>query len=244
MGHRLRSTFQQVLLRTAHGRRLWWRRQGVAHELGFWSAWFDGEGGRWAEDYRNRLRPDRPIEDSLVTQRLAELEQESVTILDVGAGPISRLGTIYPGKVIQLVAVDPLADHYDQLLRSAGIVPEGRTVKCHGERLLDRFRPASFDVAFAANAVDHSYDPLQIIRNMLEVVRPDGVVLLRHIRNEGERQQYVGPHQWNFDVEGDHLILWTPTIRHDLTDELRDQARVSAKIESGEVLARLYRGPG
>jgi SAM-dependent methyltransferase len=210
--------------------------------MDFWQAWFEREGGRWADDYRKRLEADAPIDDPLVTARLAKLEQREVSILDVGAGPITKLGTSYPGKAVSVVAVDPLADQYARLLRNHGIDPPVRTIKCHGERLLKRFAPHTFDIAFAVNSVDHSYDPIRIIRNMVAVVKPVGVVLLRHVRNEGERQAYYGPHQWNFDVEEGRLVLWNARGRTNVGDELEPGARVEAWIEGDQALARIYPG--
>ena len=40
-------------------------------------------------------------------------------VLDVGAGPLSSLGTHVPGRDVEIIAVDPLADIYDEL--AAGI---------------------------------------------------------------------------------------------------------------------------
>ena len=58
------------------------------------------------------------------------------------------------------------------------------------------------------NSLDHSADPFTIISNMVGLVRPGGIVLLRHKRNEGESARYGGLHQWNFDVVDDSLIVW------------------------------------
>ena len=66
--------------------------------------------------------------------------------------------------------VDPLATHYDRLLRRFDIQPAARTIGAHGERLLRHFPRESFDIAFAVNSLDHSYDPLLIVANMLDLV--------------------------------------------------------------------------
>ena len=117
-----------------------------------------------------------------------------------GAGPLTALGFRYPGKTLTIVPVDPLADEYDRLLRDAGLDPPIRTIRVAGEALLEHFGSRRFDIAYASNALDHSADPFTIISNMVAVVRPGGIVLLRHKRNEGESARYGGLHQWNFDV--------------------------------------------
>jgi SAM-dependent methyltransferase len=237
---RLRWAVRRALIRTRPGTRLWWRWQGLRHELDFWSDWFELRGGpRWADDYLRRTQPAPLIDDPLVTARLDEIPRVDVRILDVGAGPLTRLGTRYPGKRIDLVAADPLAEEYDVLLRRFGIEPAVRTIEAPGERLLERFPRSSFDIAYAVNSIDHSYEPLRIVENMLALVRPDGVVLLRHTRNEGEHRRFSGPHQWNFDfVDGD-IVIWNHAVEHSLGRALGARADVQGWIEHDEVLVRI-----
>jgi len=75
------------------------------------------------------------------------------------------------------------------------------------------------------NALDHAVDPLLGIRQMLEVTRPGGWVLLRHARNEGVPGQFrVGLHQWAFDVvqgsSSARFVIWNPQLRADVTSWL------------------------
>jgi len=172
----------------------------------------------------------------------AELEQnpaDKISILDVGAGPLTGLGFSYPGKTLTIVPVDPLADEYDQLLRDAGLDPPIRTIRVSGESLLEHFGPRTFDIAYASNSLDHSADPLTIISNMVAVVRAEGVVLLRHKRNEGESAGYGGLHQWNFDVADDSLHLWNNAVEVNVGSALQGRAITTAWISENEVIARL-----
>jgi SAM-dependent methyltransferase len=212
---------------------------GRDHELDFWTSWLEQRGGRWSEDYARRLAPAPLIDDELVTARLDEIDRVDVKIIDVGAGPVSKLGTHYPGKNIEVVAVDPLADEYDRLLARFGVEPPVRTIRAHGERLLVRFAPASFDIAYAVNSIDHSYDPVRVVQNMLALVRPDGVVLLRHRLNEGEHERYVGLHQWNFDVQDTDLVIWNHAATSSLRRALNGRGDVEAWIKDDMALARV-----
>lgn len=237
---RLRWTIRRALIRTRVGRRLWWRSRGREHELDFWTAWLETKGaGAWGEDYARRLGPAPLIEDELVTAWLDEIDRVEVKIIDVGAGPITKLGTRYPGKSIEVVPVDPLAGEYDRLLSRFGVEPPVRTIEAHGERLLRHFGPASFDIAYAVNSIDHSYDPVRIIGNMLTLVRPDGAVLLRHRLNEGEHERYVGLHQWNFDVRDGDLVIWNHAVTQSLRHALGARGDVEAWIEDDMAVARV-----
>jgi SAM-dependent methyltransferase len=224
----LRPYARKFLLRTRLARKVVWREKGVEHELEFWERWFATRGYLWPDDYERRLDPDAPLEERLLVDRLPELDADPVSILDVGAGPLTCLGKRSPGRTLRITPVDALADEYDRLLRRFEVEPPVRTLRCAGEELLERFPPESFDVAYARNSLDHSYDPLAIIRNMVALVRPGGLVVTRHVKTEGEHQAYSGFHQWNFDVEDGHLVLWNKATKHDVTEALCASATTEA----------------
>jgi SAM-dependent methyltransferase len=238
-----RAIPRRAIMHWGPGRRFWWQRRRKS-EVDFWAGWRVGAPGteEWESDRESRLSPDTEITDPLMREELERLPAEEVSILDVGAGPVTKLGFRYPGKTLTIVPVDPLADDYDRLLREANLRPPVRTIRVAGEALLDHFGSASFDIAYASNSLDHSADPLAIVANMTAVVRPGGVVLLRHKRNEGESARYGGLHQWNFDVAGERLILWNNAVEVDVGSRLEGRARTTAWISENEVLARLVVG--
>lgn len=77
------------------------------------------------------------------------------------------------------MAIDPLADHYNKLLQSFGIDVPVVTRFGSGETLLDLFKPQSFHIVHSFNALDHAYDPVLTIKNMLTQCKPSGHVVLR-----------------------------------------------------------------
>lgn len=234
---------RRALMHLGVGRRLWWRARKRS-EVDFWSDWLIGAPGteQWASDRESRLDPETEIRDSVVREELERNPAEELSVLDVGAGPLTSLGYRYPGKTLTIVPVDPLADEYERLLRDAGLEPPVRTIQVAGEALLDHFGSHRFDVAYADNSLDHSADPVAIISNMVAVVRPGGVVILRHKRNEGESARYGGLHQWNFDAVGDSLVVWNNAGRVDIGSVLDGRALTSAWISDNEVVARLVVG--
>jgi len=227
-------------MRLALGRRLWWQRR-KKNEVEFWAGWLTSAPGteQWADDRAERLNPETTIRDPVVCADLDRHKAEEVSILDVGAGPLTWLGYRYAGKKITIVPVDPLAAEYDRLLLEAGLEPPVRTIGIAGEDLLEHFSPRSFDIAYATNALDHSADPLRIISNMVAVVRPGGVVILRHKRNEGASARYSGLHAWNFDAAEDRFVLWNEAGSVDVGAALADRAATTAWLEEKEVVARL-----
>ena len=235
-----RTLPRRALMHIGLGRRLWWRGRR-RNEVEFWAGWLTGSPGteQWAGDREERLNPETEIRDPVVRAELERSPAEEISILDVGAGPLTWLGYRYPGKRLRLVPVDPLAADYDRLLREAGLEPPVRTVCVAGEELLEHFDTASFDIAYATNALDHSADPLKIISNMVSVVRPGGAVILRHKRNEGASARYSGLHAWNFDTSEGKLLLWNEATKVDVGAALAERAQTTAWLEDNEVVARL-----
>jgi SAM-dependent methyltransferase len=210
--------------RTASGAAVARWDAGLDYEVTFWERWLETQGAEWPEDFARRVADVQPVTDGLLLECLSRLEVDPIAVLDVGAGPISLVGTLAPGKTIRLTAVDPLAEKYARLLSNAGIHPRVPTERCDGERLLEKFERGSFDVAYARNCVDHSYDPILVIESMLGVVRPGGFVVLEHWANEGERENYSGLHQWNFDLKHGKLLLWNASSRRDVGSSLQTPA--------------------
>lgn len=212
-------------------------RAGLRGELRWWRRYIATAGGPWPEDLQQRLDPTAPLQEPLIADRLGRFEGAAVRVLDVGAGPISSLGKAHRDVRLDITAVDPLAEEYARLLSEAGIHPSVRTEACHGEDVAKRFGTAAFDVAYSRNAIDHSADPLAVLRAMVDTVVPGGFVALRHYRCEAENNGYVDLHNWNFDVDSGSLLVWGPYGSHDLSAELEGEATVTCWLEEGSELA-------
>lgn len=196
-------------------------RAGLRGELQWWQGFIETAGGAWPEDLHQRLDPDAPLLEPLIADRLHRFGgRTSVRVLDAGAGPLSVLGNVHGDKRLDITAVDPLGDDYAQLLSQAAIDPPVRTQACPGEDVARRFGSAAFDIAYSRNAVDHSADPLAVLRAMVQTLAPGGFVALRHYRCEAEANGYVDLHNWNFDVEDDALLLWGPYGSYDVSAQL------------------------
>jgi SAM-dependent methyltransferase len=197
-----------------------------------WSRRAGNETRYWADALRapdaatrfgDRLDPSTEITLPPLRRAVEEIAAPEVTILDVGAGPLTAVGGSYPGKRIEVVAIDPLADDYARILRERGIDPPVVPIPCSGERIVETFGTGAFDVAFSLNALDHCADPLLVLDNMLAAVDSAGRVALTHMRNEGERNGYFGIHFWNIDCRDQRFLIWNRTVRHDVTDRLSDR---------------------
>jgi SAM-dependent methyltransferase len=207
-------------------------KSSLPKELQFWDDALKDDGRYWDQDeWRNCTNPDLELQEDL--KSLIPAPAGSVVrILDVGSGPLTRVGKRWEGRQIEIVPTDPLAEQYALLLSKHGIKPLVPSVFAHGEKLLDRFKTESFDLAYASNSLDHTYDPLTVIRQMLALVKPSHYVYLWHMANEGMRECYNGLHQWNFDIRKDHLVI---------SDGRRPARSISAELGSGAEISCEFR---
>jgi SAM-dependent methyltransferase len=201
--------------------------EGSTFEVAHWDS-------SWLEEARANglLDPEHPLTDAFVLRALDEVpvDVDPVRILDVGAGPLTPLGKVHPQRNIKLTASDALAEQYDAMLGKAGIVPPVRTVPADGERLVEVFGESRFDVVHCGNALDHHYEPLVALEQMLAVAKPQGVVLLNHFLDEGEFQRYLGMHQWNINSSDGRLLIWNKQHSHDVTALLEGRAVVENSL--------------
>lgn len=206
---------------------------GIDYEIDFWTEWFSTSGGRWPEDFKKRLDPASEIEPGFMGL-VTTADAAHAKILDVGSGPLSILGKVHNGTLLDITATDPLADFYAEIAENHGVHRPIPVVKAFAEDLTSFFDSNYFDLVHCQNALDHSFEPLRAIFQMLEVVKMNGVVLLRHIPNEAENENYSGFHQWNFDVEDGCFIIWNRHERINVNRLVEGFSDISA-VKSGGV---------
>jgi hypothetical protein len=204
----------------------------LPEELQFWEGALMNEGRKWDQnEYRERTDPNLELQEELKALIPAPLPSV-VRILDVGAGPLTRLGKKWQGRDLQIIAVDPLAEEYNALMARIALRPVVPVTFAHGEKLTERFPPDSFDLAYASNALDHSYDPLLVITQMLAVVKPLHYVYLWHSANEGRFQCYAGLHQWNFDIRGGEFVVDNGRQTQSVVSALQGRAEVTSEFQT------------
>ncbi len=194
-------------------------------EVRFWRTWLATKGERWPGSYDRAFDPDLPLQP-----KIAELinvpQGGTAKLLDVGAGPLTFLGRKDPRWTLEITAVDALGTQYGALLDEAGVVPPVRTQACESEKLSTVLPLAAFDLVAARNTLDHSYDPMRAIVEMLGCAKPGAALVLVHHPNEAVRENYRGMHQWNFEVVEGAFFLWRPGTRTDVGRELAARATI------------------
>lgn len=208
-----------------------WKKE-LDHERVFFSQWFETEGLTWGEDYRFRMDPNTILQPH-VARCLPD--KDIVNILDVGAGPLTVLGKITCSKTLNIDACDPMAEVYDEIMAEKGIVPLVRTTYAVAEHLSKFAKADHYDIIYCQNALDHSYNPVMGIREMLQVVIPGGHIILLHEINEAENERYLNLHQWNFCEQDGDFIIWNKAEHHNMNVHLQGQATIEIHSENGYI---------
>jgi SAM-dependent methyltransferase len=205
--------------------------KGLSDELQAWEFMLKDNGRNWVmSEYQARLDPEAELQEQY--KRLIENPSPGRTLrlLDVGAGPLTSFGKRWKGQTLEILPLDPLANEYNALLTRLGLQPPTPSRPGQGENLLEHFEKNYFDLALASNSLDHSYDPLLIIRHMLTVIRPGCYVYLSHFTNEALTVGYTGLHQWNFSIRKDDMILSDGrNHRYSLKEEFKGVATIECE---------------
>jgi SAM-dependent methyltransferase len=217
--------------------RLKWQL-GLLVEIRFWYRWIKTKGLEWPEEFKFRCDPNSRLQSRFLSLLRAPIGA-TVRILDVGAGPLTYIGKCWEGRTIQVIAVDPLAKAFNLLCKLNHIRPPVRTAFAHAENLVGLFPPNYFDLVYGRNSIDHSFDPLLAIQQMIAIVKPDCFVLLQHFVNEGERSAYAGLHQWNFFADNGDFFLSNPRKKVNITRELNEIAEVTCEFEGEWLNAKI-----
>jgi len=215
----------------------------LPEELSFWENALMEQGRHWnPESFRRRTDPQRELQKEL-KELIPASPGALVRILDVGAGPLTRIGKNWTGHELEITATDPLADAYSAILDKLGIRPPVRTIPGEGEKLSGQFPSGHFDLAYASNSLDHSRDPLRVIEQMLTVVKREHFVYLWHFANVGEAEGYAGLHQWNFDIKDGDFIVSDGRCGWGLAERLGKRVQLSCEEDyafgSRVVIARV-----
>jgi SAM-dependent methyltransferase len=220
----------------SHHRRDTWAK-GVDDEVSHWRNYLLFVKNDAKE--RFRLDPRLPIAAEMVEH--INTAQDHLAILDVGAGPLTGVGKALPGCTISVTAIDPLAPAYDRALEELDIIPPVRTLYGEAERLTEQFIRDQFDFILCANALDHCYNPLRAIEQMLAVLKRHCTIMLRHFSNEAEKEGYSGFHQWNLWSYKGNFIIWNREEFYLINDLLEGQATISISEDADLVLVTLQK---
>lgn len=138
--------------------------------------------------------------------------------IDVGSGPISACGAITNKVQLQWNAIDPLAGVYQYLKKNYGIHVNEHFDFGFAELLYKKYEENTFDMVSMRNSLDHSFDALFGLYNLIYICKIGGKIILEHSENEAAYEDYSGLHQWNFSLNNSErsFVIWRNDLRVDV----------------------------
>ena len=126
------------------------------------------------------LDPTRAEEAATILQRIVSLHGKRV--LEIGAG-CGVMHIVWSKKFgIDGYAIEPEEEGFGEsaaiardLIAANGLDPE-RIIGATGESL--PFEDNHFDIVYSSNVLEHTADPMQVLREAVRVVKPGGIVQL------------------------------------------------------------------
>lgn len=189
---------------------------GLESEIAFGKRYMETEGGIYYEGFKETTAKNKYF--TLEKHLKGMEEKQIIKFLDVGSGPFSRCGYISNKYNLLVEAVDPLAEIYN-ILKQKNDLENGINIKTGFVELLDKiYEPESYDIVHMSNSLDHSFDAVFGIYQLLNLCKIGGKVILRHAENEAERSEYGGLHQWNLSVHNEErsFVIWRQDERYDI----------------------------
>ena len=209
------------------------RGQSLRTTVDWWDQWLRNKGNEWPMDYSMRLDPNCPV-DEWQEKILDMLPEPEIRVLDVGCGAMTYFGKVHPHKKIQVFCCDQLATETNKLLKKYNLNPPVQPEACDTERLVEHYGQEKFHAVSARNCIDHCYDPVKAIEQMILVCRIGGVVMLRHAPHEGISNEYNDQHKWNFDLTPEGKVelsgRWTRVI---VDDHFHDRVEFHNELSQG-----------
>ena len=193
---------------------------GIHSEIEYWDRYMATKGYGDTDGYNKYTAMERPfaLEEHL---RLPE-----TSFIDVGSGPFSICGTKTDKTKLDFKAVDMMASVYQALKTRYGITTEVTPAFALMECLTEQFGTERFDIVHVSNALDHTFDPMYTILQLVAICRTGGQVILQHHQNEAEAAQYNGLHQWNCTLQNGKFEIWNMHRTIDVAEELGNIAEI------------------
>jgi SAM-dependent methyltransferase len=208
---------------------------GVKEEIRFWENYLKDNPNDW------RLNPNLFLQHEIVNLLHVSpiLNHDSVSILDVGAGPLTTLGKVCFDFHFKITPVDVLAEDYDNILSRLKIVPLIRTIKGRVEDLDIIFGLNTFELVYMQNALDHCEDPIAGLKAMINVIKEECYIFLQHFINVAENEDYSGLHKWNLCAENNQFIIWNNTSKYNINDIFKRSVNITMLEEDGWLAVKL-----
>lgn len=199
--------------------------EGLNEEIHFWKKFMENKGGASFVGWEKTISPERKFE--LESEISKDKYGKVYKFADIGSGPFSNCGRITDKVKLEITCIDPLASVYKTLKSNNNLKSYVNCETGFVELLYKKFGENVFDMVHMSNSLDHCFDPVYGIYQLLYICDLGGQVILRHNENEAENGNYKGMHQWNLSLNNpeNSFIIWNRKgNRYDICEIFKEYA--------------------
>jgi len=186
---------------------------GHTKELLFWEKQAMGIGD-FSDNFLMKVNLDLqytryPPEMNKYLESQKEFIGKTPSVLDVGSGPVSLLAYAHHNGVIDLTAVDILADSYTKLLEVYGYgkaISGIKVVESEAEHLSEKIPDQKFNLVYCNNALDHTDSPSKSLREMVNITETGGYIVISGNVRENTNESWDGIHMHDLFLDNNALF--------------------------------------
>lgn len=187
---------------------------GLYDEIYYWKCLLSGELPESAR-LRESSNPNKKFE---LEEELPLEKDRYFKFVDIGSGAFSRCGLVTDKVIFKPMAIDPLADIYKFYKKEYNLENNLHLETGFVELLDKKYNKNSFDMVHMSNSLDHCFDAIMGIYQLINICKIGGKIILRHAENEAEKDKYQGLHQWNLSLMNPDksFVIWRNNERYDI----------------------------
>ncbi len=133
-------------------------------------------------------------------------KNEKLKLLEIGSGPISNLAYYVDINLVDVIAIDPLADFYKKIMKKVKYKYPIKPINLNCEDLTRYFKKEVFHIVYAQNSIDHTNNPINCLHNAYYLLKNEGILFIRNNLREGSRKQWIGLHKHDIYINKKKIL--------------------------------------
>jgi SAM-dependent methyltransferase len=185
-------------------------KRDYSQEISFWKNHIE-QKDRFKSRLINLLNKEKRKKEfpRIILKISKQIKTKPLETLEIGSGPTSGLAWGVDRGLVNVFAIDPLAEEYKKILKKNKINYPIIPRKIEGEKINKYFKKNSFEITYSRNSLDHVKNPKKVFKNMINLTKSGGYIILEFRKNEGTHAKWTGLHNHNLDLEDKNISLLT-----------------------------------
>jgi SAM-dependent methyltransferase len=177
------------------------RNEMLVQEKVFWKNRFkEYKSGNYSDkSFYNRLNKDLRVNEcpwfiTEIVKTYVNILGRKLKTLELAPGPLSTLAYLVDIGLIEITAIDPLADFYNNLFSEYSVDYPIVPIVGFGESLTS---VEEYDFTYIQNGLDHTENPKRVFENMYRATKENGIIGTVHFVKDGTSRKWYNLHKYD-----------------------------------------------